>query len=100
MNSLLTLWDAVLAGAALAGLTMLGFGLWKLCLARVHTRRRRRALGAAHRLLQAERPNDDQMWSMDDWDWALSKLGTPEAGEHMRLHNKLRGSRPWLQLVR
>ncbi|MFL0243251.1 hypothetical protein [Mycobacterium sp. SMC-17] len=85
--------EAVLVGAALAVVALMGFGLWKLCMSASKAATRRRALKAAHRLLQSDRPNDDHLWSMDEWDWAFAKLGTPEAAEQMRIHTKVRGGR-------
>ncbi len=96
MNSI---WDAVLVGGALAVAALICFGLWKLCMSASKAAKLRRTLKAAQRLLQSDRPNDDDLWSMDEWDWAFATLGTPEAGEQMRLHHKVRGGRRWLRLV-
>lgn len=96
-----TIWSAPALGAGLALLTLVGFGVRKLCVMWMRSRRRRRTLRAAHHLLRTDRPSADQTWSIDDWDWAFRELGTPEARQQMAFNNQLRGdSNHWLRLVR
>lgn len=95
-----SVWSGFAVAAVAAALAVFVFGMWKVCVSAAKSVRRRRTLMAARALLRADRPSDDQSWSIDDWAWALNQIGTSDALEQSEFHDKLRNGRPRLRLVR
>lgn len=76
-------------------------GRWLFRRAGVYLRQREARTEAVH-LLRTERPNHDERWSWQDWEWAYRRVSTPEALGYAEFCRKLAEPppRPRLRSVR
>lgn len=78
-----------LAAALFAALALLWAGLralWTMW----HSLLRRHTTATAARLLTQARPNPEQRWHVQDWEWAYTQFGTPAAQAQARTCRHLR----------